>query len=143
MKPEIGLENRSNLQFSAPDADDFPFFELPLGDFAAGDEDLAAGDPPEDEVLAAGVQLGEDVVQQEDGPLAGVVLEKLPLGQLQGQGGRSGLALGGELPGRLAVDFGQQVVLVGTGQAGAGLHLRPGVALLVSADGLAEFHGGA
>lgn len=34
---------------------------------AAGDEDLTAGDAVEDKFLPAGVQLGEHIVEQEDG----------------------------------------------------------------------------
>ena len=38
---------------------------------AAGDEDLTAGDAVEDKFLPAGVQLGEHIVEQEDGRKAG------------------------------------------------------------------------
>ena len=71
----------------------------------------------EDEGLTLGVQLGEHVVQQEDGPLPGLLLKNLPLGQLQGQGRRPGLALGGVGLGVFPADGDSQVVLVGPGQA--------------------------
>ena len=62
---------------------------------AAGDEHLSPPDAVEDEGLPPGVQLGEDVVQQQDGPLPCLLLEDLPLGQLEGQRRRPGLSLGG------------------------------------------------
>ena len=93
-----GLVDASDLsgqQLSPLDADRFAdvggLFLL-----AAGDEDLAVLDAVQDEVLAARIQLGEHVVQQQHRQLAGVRLEEIPLRQLQTDGGGTSLALGAE-----------------------------------------------
>ena len=58
---------------------------------AAGDEHLPAPDAVQHKGLPLSVQLRQHVVQQEDGPLPGVLLKDLPLGQLEGEGGGAGL----------------------------------------------------
>ena len=117
--------------------------KTPVRSLAAGEDHLAAGDAPQDEILPPGVQLREHIVQEQDGPLAGVVPKQLPLGQLQRQRSGPGLPLGGILPGRLAVDLGHQVVFVGAGETGPGVPLGLGVAVLVAAEVLVELHCGA
>ena len=60
---------------------------------AAGDEDLAAGDAVEDKFLSAGVQLGEHIVEQEDGRESGQLAENVALGELKRERRGAGLTL--------------------------------------------------
>ena len=50
---------------------------------ATGDEDLTAGDAVEDKFLPAGVQLGEHIVEQEDGRKARQLVENVALGEFE------------------------------------------------------------
>lgn len=63
---------------------------------AAGDEDLAAGDAVEDKFLPAGVQLGEHIVEQEDGRKARQLAENIALGEFEGERRGAGLSLRGK-----------------------------------------------
>ena len=63
---------------------------------AAGDEDLTAGDAVEDKFLPAGVQLGEHIVEQEDGRKARQLAENVALSKLEGERRGAGLALRGK-----------------------------------------------
>ena len=58
---------------------------------AAGDEDLTAGDAVEDKFLPAGVQLGEHIVEQEDGRKARQLAENVALGEFEGERRGAGL----------------------------------------------------
>ena len=62
--------------------------------FAAGDEHLAGDDLVENEVLAALVQFGQNIVQEQHGLFTHFPAHELPLGQLQGDGRGAGLSLG-------------------------------------------------
>ena len=70
---------------------------------AAGDKDLTSCDPVKYKLLPPSVQLAEHIVQQQYGPLPGVVKKDLPAAKLQGKGRCPGLSLGG-------VDLGLQSV---------------------------------
>ena len=105
---------------------------------AAGDERLAAADAVEDELLAGGVELGENIVEQEDGIFARLGKEKIPLRELEGEGGRARLALGGKAPGGGAVDGDVQIVLVRAREAEAGFDLGAAVRLLMVAEGVID-----
>lgn len=63
---------------------------------AAGDENLAAGDAVEDKFLPAGVQLGEHIVEQEDGRKARQLAENVALGEFEGERRGAGLTLRGK-----------------------------------------------
>ena len=97
--------------------------------FAAGDKDLAGGDLVQHEILPLFVQLGQDIVQQQQGLFAKLPLHELSLGQLQADGCGAGLALRAI---GLQINAGKgdgKVVFVGARQALAGLELRPVVGL--------------
>lgn len=66
---------------------------------AAGDEDLTAGDAVEDKFLPAGVQLGEHIVEQEDGRKARQLAENVALGEFEGERRGAGLSLRGKSAG--------------------------------------------
>ena len=91
---------------------------------AAGDKHLPPRDAVQDELLPTGIQLAEYIVQQQHRILSGDIFVNLPLRQLQGQGRRPGLPLGGILLGVPAVDGDQQVILVRPRQAQPGGPLR-------------------
>ena len=55
-------EKKLRLQLSPGNMQDLSLSEGPIRRLAAGDKNLAAGNPPEDKVLALFVQLREHVV---------------------------------------------------------------------------------
>lgn len=59
--------------------------------FAAGNEHLSPRDAVENELLPAGIQLTENVIQQQHRVFAGGVLVDFPLRQLQRQSRGAGL----------------------------------------------------
>ena len=83
---------------------------------AAGDEDLAAGDAVEDKFLPAGVQLGEHIVEQEDGRKARQLAENVALGEFEGERCGAGLALRGKGAGGSAADGDLDIVLMRAGE---------------------------
>ena len=87
--------------------------------FAAGNEHLPPRDAVENELLPAGIQLTENVIQQQHRVFAGGVLVDFPLRQLQRQGSRPGLPLRGILFCLPAIDPHCQIILVGTASVGA------------------------
>ncbi|CAN3974300.1 Stp1/IreP family PP2C-type Ser/Thr phosphatase, partial [Dysosmobacter welbionis] len=93
--------------------------------FAAGNEHLSPRDAVENELLPAGIQLTENVIQQQHRVFAGGVLVDFPLRQLQRQSRGAGLTLGRVGFGLPAVDGDDQIVLVGAGEAHPGGPLRP------------------
>ena len=76
-------------------------------------------------VLPPGVQLGQNIVQQQHRLLAPLSAHQLPLRQLQADGCRPGLTLRAV---GLQVNAGEsngKVILVGAGEALGGFQLRP------------------
>ena len=100
-------------------------------DLAAGDKDLAAGDPAQHERLPPRVQLGKHVVQQQHRPFARLLKKNLPAGQFQRQRRRAGLSLRGKGLGAFPVDLHVQIVLMGAGKALPGLQFGLPVPLLM------------
>ena len=87
-----------------------------------GDEDLGfGGEEGQQGAAAGGVELAEDVVDEEDGGFAGFFLEEGALCHLQGDGEGALLAFGGEFSGAQAGDEELEVVPVGAcgGESGA------------------------
>ena len=99
--------------------------------FAAGDEDLTGNDLVQHEILPSGIQLRENVVQQQNGFFSPFPAHQFPLGQLQADGAGAGLPLGAV---GLQVDLRQgngKIILVGAGETLAGFHFCPVVPLQV------------
>ena len=93
--------------------------------FAAGDEHLPGDDLVQHKVLPPGVQLGQNIVQQQHRLLAPLSAHQLPLRQLQADGRRPGLTLRAV---GLQVNAGEghgKVILVGAGETLGGFQLRP------------------
>ena len=82
----------------------------------AGDKDLTAGDAVEDKFLPAGVQLGEHIVEQEDGRKARQLAENVALSEFEGERRGAGLALRGKSAGGGAADGDLDIVLMGSGE---------------------------
>ena len=83
---------------------------------AAGDEDLTAGDAVEDKFLPTWVQLGEHIVEQEDGRKARQLAENVALGEFEGERRGAGLALRGKGAGGSAADGDLDIVLMRAGE---------------------------
>lgn len=83
--------------------------------------EVSGGDPflgvlwevGEQGVAALRVEFSEDVVHEEDGSFWGVLGEDFPLGEFEGEGDGSLLALGGKVGGREAVDADGEFIAVG------------------------------
>ena len=104
------------------------------GDFlplAAGDEGLAAADAVQNEFLPAWVQLAQNIIQQQNRVFPAFLQVDFPLRQLQGQGRRPGLALGGKASGQFLVDENVDIILMAAGEALAAVQLRFPVGLLM------------
>ena len=99
--------------------------------FAAGDEHLSGDDLIQDEILPSLVKLREHIIQQKNRLFAPFPRHQLPLGKLQTDGRRAGLALRAV---GLQIDAGKRyvkIILVRAGQALAGFNFRPVMALQV------------
>src|SRR6185503_5318211 len=104
------------------------------GAAGGGEPDLIeAGDAFEDGGAAALVELGDDVVKEEDGRVVGVV-EEAGFGEAQGEGGGADLGAGAEGGGGGAVEADRDVIAVGTDEGEAG----GGVAAALGGEGGAE-----
>ena len=68
--------------------------KTPVRSLAAGEDHLAAGDAPQDEILPPGVQLREHIVQEQDGPLRRCRPETAPAQPASATAQRSGSAPG-------------------------------------------------
>ena len=87
-----------------------------------GDEDLGfGGEEGQQGAAAGGVELAEDVIDEEDGGFAGFFLEEGALSHLEGDGQGALLAFGGEFGGAQAGDEELEVISMGAdgGEAGA------------------------
>ena len=94
---------------------------------AAGDERLPAADAVEHERLPLRVELREHVVEHKHGVFVKLVVEDLPLGELERQRRRACLPLRGERARRLTVDVDEQIVLVRAREALSAVKLRAAV----------------
>ena len=63
---------------------------------ATGDEHLTFRDLIQHKVLPACIQLRQNIIQQKDGKLTGLLFHQRSLGKLQADGGRPHLSLGTE-----------------------------------------------
>ena len=90
------------------------------GGIGGGQDDLFHGrDRLGGSFAARRIEFAEDVVEEEDGRVGGLVGEVIGLGQAQAQGGGALLRAGGEVGGRPAVEIDEQVVSVGADGGGA------------------------